>query len=52
MLNGDDKLVQRKVRLGDSNFEYVEVVEGLEEGDQVVISNMAEFKSKKSIKVK
>ena len=52
VLNGDDKLVQRKVRLGDSNFEYVEVVEGLQEGDQVVISNMSEFKSKKSIQVK
>ena len=52
VLDGNDKLVQRKVRLGDSNFEYVEVVEGLQEGDQVVISNMAEFKSKKSIKVK
>ena len=52
VLDGNDKLVQRKVRLGDSNFEYVEVVEGLQQGDQVVISNMAEFKSKKSIKVK
>ena len=52
VLDSDDKLVQRKVRLGDSNFEYVEVVEGLQEGDQVVISNMAEFKSKKSIQVK
>ena len=52
VLDGNDKLVQRKVRLGDSNFEYVEVLEGLQEGDQVVISNMAEFKSKKSIKVK
>ena len=52
VLNGDDKLVQRKVRLGDSNFEYVEVVEGLQEDDQVVISNMSEFKSKKSIQVK
>ena len=52
VLDGNDKLVQRKVRLGDSNFEYVEVVEGLQEGDQVVISNMSEFKSKKSIQVK
>ena len=52
VLDGNDKLVQRKVRLGDSNFEYVEVVEGLQAGDQVVISNMAEFKSKKSIQVK
>lgn len=52
VLDGNDKLVQRKVRLGDSNFEYVEVVEGLQAGDRVVISNMSEFKSKKSIKVK
>lgn len=52
VLDGEDKLLQRKVRLGDSNFEYVEVVEGLQAGDRVVISNMNEFKNKKSIKVK
>lgn len=52
VLDGEDKLIQRKVRLGDSNFEYVEVVEGLQAGDRVVISNMNEFKNKKSIKVK
>lgn len=49
--DGEDKLVQRKVRLGDSNFEYVEVVEGLQPGDRVVISNMSEFKNKKTIRV-
>ena len=52
VLDGEDKLKQRKVRLGESNFEYVEVVEGLQLGDRVVISNMGEFKNKKSIKVK
>ena len=52
VLEEGDKLVQRKVRLGESNFEYVEVVEGLQPNDRVVISNMAEFKHKKSIKVK
>ncbi len=52
VLDGNDKLVQRKVQLGDSNFEYVEVKEGLVQGDRVVISSMSEFKNKKSIKVK
>ena len=52
VLDGEDKLVQRTVRLGDSNFEYAEVQEGLAQGDRVVISSMSEFKNKKSIKVK
>ena len=52
VLDGTDQLTRRNVRLGDSNFEYVEVIEGLHQGDKVVISSMNEFKSKKSIKVK
>ena len=39
VVNGD-QLLKRKVQLGDSNFEYVEVVSGLQEGDQVVVSDM------------
>ena len=41
-----DELVKRKVRLGDSNFEFVEVVSGLEPGDQVVVSDMSDYKLK------
>ena len=52
VLEGEDKLVQRKVQLGDSNFEYVEVQTGLKPGERVVISSMSEFKHKKSIKVR
>jgi HlyD family secretion protein len=44
--------VKRKVKLGDSNFEYVEVVSGLQSGDQVVVSDMSEFRNKKKLKVK
>ena len=47
-----DRLVRRSVRLGESNFDYVEVVEGLRKGEQVVTSSMNEFKSKKSISIK
>ena len=48
----DDELVKRKVQLGDSNFEYVEVVSGLEPGDQVVVSDMSQYKNKNKLKVK
>ena len=48
----DNELVKRKVQLGDSNFEYVEVVSGLEPGDQVVVSDMSQYKNKNKLKVK
>ena len=51
MVNGD-QLIKRKVRLGDSNFEYVEVVGGLEPGDEVVISDMSSFKEKIKLKLR
>ncbi len=52
VLNGDDQLVKRKVQLGDSNFEYVEVISGLQPGDQVVVSDMSEFRNKNKLKLK
>ena len=52
VLDGDDQLVKRKVQLGDSNFEYVEVISGLQPSDQVVVSDMSEFRNKNKLKVK
>ena len=52
VLDSEDELVKRKVKLGDSNFEFVEVVSGLQPGDQVVISDMSSFKNKNKLKVK
>ena len=46
-----DQLVKRKVRLGDSNFEYIEVVDGLREGEEVVVSDMSDFKEKSKLKL-
>ncbi len=51
VLDGDNEIVKRKVKLGDSNFEYVEVVSGLQPGDQVVVSDMSSYKNKNKLKV-
>ena len=51
VLDSEDELVKRKVKLGDSNFEYVEVVSGLQPGDRVVISDMSNYKNKNKLKV-
>ena len=50
--DGEGQLVKRKVQLGDSNFEYVEVISGLQPGDQVVVSDMSQYKNKNKLKLK
>ena len=50
--DGEGQLMKRKVQLGDSNFEYVEVVSGLKPGDQVVVSDMSQYKNKNKLKLK
>ncbi len=47
-----NELVKRKVRLGDSNFEYVEVLSGLKSGNQMVVSDMSNYKNKSKLKIK
>ena len=50
VVNGN-QLLKLKVQLGDSNFEYVEVVSGLQEGDQVIVSDMNAYKDKNKLKI-
>ncbi|MCM1137663.1 MAG: HlyD family efflux transporter periplasmic adaptor subunit [Muribaculum sp.] len=50
--DGDNEIVKRKVKLGDSNYEYVEVVDGLKPGDRVVISDMSDFKNSNKVKIR
>ena len=49
--NSDTEIVKRKVQLGDSNFEFVEVASGLQPGDQVVVSDMSNYKNKNKLKL-
>lgn len=51
VVNGD-QLLKRKVQLGDSNYEYVEVISGLQPGDEVVVSDMSSYKEKNKLKIK
>jgi HlyD family secretion protein len=43
---------KKKVKLGESSFEYVEVINGLNEGEQVIVSDMSQYKNKKTLKIK
>ncbi len=46
------KLERRSVTLGDSNFDFVEVRSGIQPGEEVVVSDMAAYKNKGSLKLK
>ena len=49
--DSDKEIVKRKVQLGDSNFEFVEVISGLQPGDLVVVSDMSQYKNKNKLKL-
>ena len=44
-------LVKRKVQLGESNYEHVEVISGLQPNDRVVVSDMSQYRNKSKLKV-
>lgn len=46
------ELEKRRVQLGDSNFEFVEVAGGLNPGEEVVVSDMSDYKNKNRLKLK
>ena len=45
-------LTPREVKLGECNYDYIEVIEGLQEGEQVVVSDMSKYNGKEKLKVK
>ena len=46
-----NQLIKRRVQLGDSNCEFVEVVSGLQPGEEVVVSDMSNYKNKNKLKL-
>ena len=47
-----NELARRRVQLGDSNYDFVEVKDGINPGDSIVISDMTEYANKKNLKIK
>lgn len=47
-----DEVVRTPVEIGLSNFEYYEITEGLAEGDEVVISDMSDFRKAREVKLR
>lgn len=43
---------KRKVKLGDSNYEYVEVLDGVKPGEEVVTADMSEYRDKNRLKLR
>jgi len=44
--------IKRKVELGESNFEYIEVTNGLSKDENVIISDMEKYSTHKKLKIK
>lgn len=48
----DDVALRRPIRIGLASFDFYEVVEGLSEGEEVIISDMRDFIHMEEVKVK
>lgn len=48
----EESAVRTRIRLGISSFDQYEVVSGLSEGDEVIISDMKDYMSLREVKVK
>ncbi|MDE7111108.1 MAG: efflux RND transporter periplasmic adaptor subunit [Muribaculaceae bacterium] len=52
VLTADGNEVEKRlVNLGKANYDYVEVIKGIEPGEQIVLSDMSRFKNKRSVKL-
>ena len=48
----DGVAYQRNVVLGDNSNQYVEVVDGIKEGETVIVSDMSRYKNKSKLKIR
>jgi HlyD family secretion protein len=47
-----DKAVRTPVTIGLSNFEVYEITEGLSQDDEVIISDMSDYRTSKEVKLR
>jgi len=48
----NEELRVKNVKLGECNYDYIEVLSGLDLGEQVVVNDMSKYKGKEKLKVK
>jgi HlyD family secretion protein len=48
----DEQAIRTPVTIGLSNFEYYEITGGLAEGDEVIISDMSDYRNAKEVKLR
>ncbi|MDR0506003.1 MAG: HlyD family efflux transporter periplasmic adaptor subunit [Dysgonamonadaceae bacterium] len=48
----DNQALKRHVRLGESSYNYVEVIEGLKEGETVIVSDMNRYKDYNKLNIR
>ena len=46
------RAVKRKVKLGESGFDYIEVADGLSPGEKIIMSDMERYKNKTELRTK
>lgn len=46
-----DKLHRREVQLGESNYDYVEVISGLKNGEEVAVNDMKKYNDNNTLKI-
>jgi HlyD family secretion protein len=47
-----NRAIRKKVLLGDANFDYVEVLDGIKQGEQVILTDIADKYTREEIRVK
>ena len=52
VLRKDGKAERRTVKIGLSNFDFVEIKEGVQPGEQVIITDMSTYKNAKELEIK
>ena len=46
------KAVRREIEVGEGSFEFIEIISGLEPGEEVILSNLNKYEDKSEIKIK
>lgn len=52
VLRADGKAERRTVKIGLANFDYVEISEGIQAGERVIVSDMSKYKNAKELEIK